>query len=109
MLESYKQGKVRRQSTSERVMIIASLQSFSVIQRGLAYKSENELFLNICLKSSFLEKALHLKTTTTTSLKNRRLVRACDYCGDIQVKNMEIEHLRNILLEVAPYMKKYEN
>ena len=41
--------------------------------------------------------------------KNRRLVRACDYCGDVQVKNMEIEHLWNILLEGAPYMKKYEN
>ena len=41
--------------------------------------------------------------------KNRRLVRACFYCGDVQVKNMEIEHLRNILLEGAPYMKKYEN
>ena len=41
--------------------------------------------------------------------KNRRLVRACDYCGDVQLKNMEIEHLRNILLEGATYMKKYEN
>ena len=44
-------------------------------------------------------------------IKNRRLVRACDYCGsgDVQLKNMEIEHLRNILLEGATYMKKYEN
>ena len=45
----------------------------------------------------------------STNKKNRRLVRACDYCGDVQLKNMEIEHLRNILLEGAPYMKKYEN
>ena len=44
-----------------------------------------------------------------TKLKNRRLVRACDYCGDVQVRNTEIEHLWNILLEGAPYMKKYEN
>ena len=41
--------------------------------------------------------------------KIRRLAGACDYCGDVQVKNMEVEHLWNILLEGAPYMKKYEN
>ena len=41
--------------------------------------------------------------------KNRRLASACDYGGDVQVKNMEVEHLWNILLEGAPYMKKYEN
>ena len=40
--------------------------------------------------------------------KNKRLAGACDYCGDVQVKNMEVEHLWNILLEGAPYMKKYE-
>ena len=50
----------------------------------------------------------HLNSTNPTT-KNRRLARACDYCGDVQVKNMEIEYLWNILLEGAPSMKKYEN
>ena len=31
--------------------------------------------------------------------KNRPLAGACDYCGDVQVKNMEVEHAMTVQLE----------
>ena len=65
-----------------------------------------QLPLVIIPKNKIKQNKSKRKKNNGNKSKNRRLVRACDYCGDVQLKNMEIEHLRNILLEGAPYMKK---